>query len=163
MHCVRMQLALAFSLLLLSNAGAELGVDWVKVENTPRFSPRRYHTAVVHQDKIWVIAGLSNGVRKNDVWNSPDGINWTQVTEAAPFTPRFGHQSVVYQDKIWVIGGDDGAEPFKSEVWCTTDGVNSTNVNGGPAFFERCHFAMTVHDDKMWIIGGGVSSRARAQ
>ena len=66
---------------ILNNAvwSSENGVTWTELKATtdPRFSGRKNHRVVVHNNRLWVTGGY-DGARKNDVWRSEDGENWRQ-------------------------------------------------------------------------------------
>ena len=95
--------------------------------------------AVVHDNQLWVVGGVSAGHYKNDVWWSEDGLNWTRVlnpnstnpndpnnnpnADEPGFPPREKHGFVSYNNRLWVIGGHIGAA-HKNDVWRSEDGVN---------------------------------------
>lgn len=134
-------------------------------ENTTRFSFRHKHQTVFFKDKFWVIGG-DDGVRKNDVWSSPDGIQWTQVkahkdnptASDNQFSPRVNHQVVVYDDKLWLIGGRDNVGR-KNDTWTSSDGINWTKKPfSGPIFSARDSHQVVVFKNKIWVIGGVVGT-----
>jgi len=96
------------------------GANWTQATSSAAWSARWAHTAVVFDNKMWVLGGTSGGSSKHDVWYSSDGTSWTQGTAAAEWTARWGHTSVVLDNKIWVLGGNDGSN--KNDVWYS-DGV----------------------------------------
>ena len=84
--------------------------------------PRMSHTAVVHDDRIWVVGGRYDSTSHlNDTWFSDDGTNWTRAATAAVFPARTGHTSAVHHGRIWVLGGSYNAEPldtpYLNDVW----------------------------------------------
>jgi hypothetical protein len=110
--------------------------------------PGRYcHTAVVFNNKFWMIAGVDN---LSDVWNSTDGKNWTCATSNAAFGPRHYHASVVFQNKIWVIAGSPG----KSDVWYSGDGINWTIAVQNAPFGVRSAHKCIVFKDGIYLVGG---------
>ena len=128
-----------------------LHIPKTPVTAAAQFSPRRWHTSVVFDNKMWVIGGYDGG-RKNDVWFSKDGNNWVEATANAGFSPRNSHSTVIYDNKIWVIGGFDG-EP-KNDVWYSGDGIQWTEATSNAAFFARTGHHSIVFDNKIWVIGG---------
>ncbi|MHC5544476.1 Kelch repeat-containing protein, partial [Singulisphaera rosea] len=122
------------------------------------WSPRAYHAAVVHDDKIWVLGG-GNYVPKyqalNDVWSSPDGVNWTRAVENAPWNPRIWFSSVVYRGRIWVLGGWSN-NPSKNwgDVWSSKDGVHWDQLKSNVSWKERHEHSTYVFQDKIWVAGG---------
>lgn len=136
---------------------SEDGENWEQVTDAAPWSPRAYHKAVVHDDKIWVIAGgnyVPNHHALNDVWCSEDGKNWEQVTGAAPWGPRLWFRSVVYRDRIWVLGGWCEAVDNYGDVWHSQDGKQWTELKSDVIWKARHEHAAFVMNDKLWIAGG---------
>jgi len=51
------------------------GESWTLITENASWGPKRAHTSVVFQGKMWILGGVGNGERyKNDVWRSNDGI-----------------------------------------------------------------------------------------
>lgn len=97
---------------------SEDGINWIEVKNKAEFGPRRDHTSVVFDEKMWVIGGNDGTDYLNDVWYSVDGITWTEAIEDAPFTGKAGHASHIFNNKIWVVGGFNRVSPVrKNDVW----------------------------------------------
>jgi len=136
------------------------GINWTQATSSAQWSPRRGHTSVVYDNKMWIIGGA--GIKSwddnlNDVWYSTDGINWTQATSSAQWNKRSFHSSVVFNNQMWLIGGWGGWGRNYNDVWYSTDGVewkkNSTNWK------PRWGHAVTVHGNKIWLIGGNIHSK----
>ena len=134
------------------------GKEWKLETASAPWSPRAYHAAVVHGDRIWVLAG-GNYVPKyearNDVWSSADGVNWQRATENAPWSPRLWFSAVTYRDRIWVLGGWSN-NPSKNwgDVWHSTDGKTWTEWKSTVTWKERHEHSAYVFQDKLWIAGG---------
>lgn len=134
------------------------GKEWTLEAAHAPWSPRAYHAAVVHDDKIWVLGG-GNYVPKyqalNDVWSSPDGVNWTRAVENAPWNPRIWFSSVVYRGRIWVLGGWSN-HPSKNwgDVWSSKDGVHWDQLKSNVSWKERHEHSTYVFQDKIWVAGG---------
>ena len=69
------------------------------------WSIRYEHTAVVFDDKMWVLGGFDGSSTLNDVWWSVDGASWTEVTASNHWSARYYHTAVVFDGKMWVLGG----------------------------------------------------------
>jgi hypothetical protein len=134
------------------------GKDWKRETAQAPWSPRAYHAAVVHDDKIWVMGG-GNYVPKyhalNDVWCSADGVNWQRIAEHAPWHPRIWFSSVVYRDRIWVLGGWSN-NPSKNwgDVWHSKDGKTWAQLRLRVIWKERHEHSAYVFQDKIWVAGG---------
>jgi UDP-N-acetylglucosamine:LPS N-acetylglucosamine transferase len=91
--------------------------------------PRRAHTTVLYQNKIWVFGG-GNGLQAlNDVWTldvsgSLDRMKWEQVIISGRKrpSPRGYHTANLVQNVMIVVGGSDGRECFQ-DIWCLNLGA----------------------------------------
>lgn len=130
------------------------GVVWENLTSyTDYFTPRKEHSSVVFNDKIYVIGGDGNIDVLNDIWQY-DG-QWSEVQVNAPvFSARRLHSSIVYDNKIWVIGGTNILGDHKNDVWSSSDGIHWVQVTHNASFSPRFGHDMVVYDDKMWVIGG---------
>ena len=138
------------------------GVEWECATTSAPWSARANSTALVFNDKLWLIAGkeANNDEGLNDVWWTEDGTNWTRATESADWCTRLSNSALVFDNKMWVIGGIDFLEPTIDplhDVWYSTDGINWTE-DAAPTWSPRVYFGATVHDGRMWIAGGMNSS-----
>jgi N-acetylneuraminic acid mutarotase len=94
------------------------GITWSKVSDAP-FIGRAYHTSVVFNGKIWVMAG-NNEDYLSDVWCSSDGVTWVKNTPVSEsFSARNKHSSCVFNNKIWVINGYNSANTYLNDIWTT--------------------------------------------
>lgn len=146
------------------------GVTWVEQTGTPFTPARAGHTALVFQNKLWVIGGASgpsvniqtmqvSGAFLNDVWSSVDGKNWTQETQAggtSSFPVRAGHVSVVHNGNMWVLGGYGGSDgkSYLNTVWASKDGKTWFPVTIRAEFSGRAGHAGLSREGKIWIMGG---------
>ena len=135
------------------------GRNWQGSKDKPPFAVRADHSAVVFQDKIWIMGGSGEELNSySDVWDSTDGRKWELVTSKAGFGQRELHASVVFNDKIWVLGGSLYNEVEDSrEVWCSGDGRHWTLVTDS-AGFEAIDgiYRAAVYDGRIWIaVWGG--------
>ena len=60
------------------------------------WAPRRGHTAVVYEDKIFLIGGDTGSGVAADVWSSSDGAHWELVWSEKLCCSRIGHSVVVH-------------------------------------------------------------------
>jgi len=135
------------------------GANWICATESAGWSKRYYHTAVVFDNKIWVLGGnATDGSRKNDVWYSVDGINWTRACSSAQWSRRRNHTSVVFDNKIWVMGGNASDGTRKNDVWYSTDGINWTQATASADWPARYDYCSVVFDNKMWVMGGNAAS-----
>ncbi len=143
----------------ISKTSAEIivycdGSKWSEAAGPADFTPRKNHSCVTFDKKIWVIGGVA-GYKRNDVWYSPDGDKWVCSTEHAGFTPRSDHLTLVYDNKIWMIGGDDGNYFMgTNDVWYSEDGSAWIVATENAAFSRRYFHDGVVYDNRMWVIGG---------
>ncbi|OGY66216.1 MAG: hypothetical protein A3A04_02385 [Candidatus Harrisonbacteria bacterium RIFCSPLOWO2_01_FULL_40_28] len=94
------------------------GAIWTRATASAPWIGREDHTAVVYDNKIWIMGGYpaigSQGT--NDVWYSSDGFLWTMAVENAEWSKRTNHTSPIFNGKIWVIGGWFWYTP-RLDVW----------------------------------------------
>lgn len=79
------------------------------------------YSAVVFDNKIWLLGCNRNGQFSSQVLFSSDGLNWQ--TQNAPWLPRGGIAATVYKNKIFMTGGKYGGTPnhpnfrYDNDVW----------------------------------------------
>lgn len=79
------------------------------------------YTAVVLDDRIWLLGSNRNGLFSSQVLVSADGRQWTGLT--APWSPRGGVAAAVHQGRIYMTGGKYGGTPgqpefrYSNDVW----------------------------------------------
>jgi len=92
------------------------GKNWQRLLARAPWEGRFYHSVVVYNDYIYVIAGDSGPLR-NDVWKSKDGINWEQVKHSF-WRGRHAQATAVFQGKLFMTGGNlGGTIGYTNEVW----------------------------------------------
>lgn len=90
------------------------GTNWTCATNAALFTARSKHTAVVFDNRMWVIGGVNNSsAALNDVYHSSDGITWTRATSYADFSARSSLVGMVFNSRIWIVGGS------VNDVWYT--------------------------------------------
>ncbi len=134
------------------------GSNWASFLQNAPFGKRADHTALVHDNKLWVIGGYTKGELgdgfKNDVWYTEDGSNWILATPNAEFTPRLGHTAVSYNGYMWVIAGYAGNAKFLNDIWRSKDGISWKKVKVSNDFKSRAEHTSVVFDDRFWAIAG---------
>lgn len=124
------------------------GVSWTRVKDSAGFTPRENHSAVVFDNKMWIMGGQdTRKVAKTlgDTWYSADGANWV-LANATAFPPRVYHKSVVTSGKIWIVGGFQ-----KSDILSSQDGTTWINQEIQKPFYPATHFfQVTVHAGQIW-------------
>ena len=65
------------------------GKTWQLDAADAGFEARRFLSALVYDNKMWVMGGMDAfSAKKNDVWWSTNGTSWTQATASAPWATR---------------------------------------------------------------------------
>jgi len=98
------------------------GVTWTKLDVTTPFSERASFSCFVYNDRIFVVAGLSNeevtegettttlDVLYNDMWVSEDGgLSWNEMSNGAlpaGFAKRYGQAITVENNMVHIFGGN---------------------------------------------------------
>ena len=118
-----------------------------------RWSARRYHQAVSHQGRLYVLGG-SDGDYRNDVWSSADGKSWRQekASDEQGWSSRFRHQAVRHQGLLYVLGGYDGG--YRNDVWSSADGVSWTEETSAAAWPARSNYQAVSHQGRLYVLGG---------
>ena len=118
-----------------------------------RWSSRRYHQAVSHQGRLYVLGG-SDGDYRNDVWSSAGGKSWRQekASDEQGWSGRFRHQAVSHQGLLYVLGGFDGG--YRKDVWSSADGVSWTEETSAAAWSARSNYQAVVHNGRLYVLGG---------
>lgn len=124
------------------------GVKWTRVTEHAPWSARDSHTALVFDNKIWIIGGGLRG-KNCDVWSSTDGESWTQVVKKAEWGERHGNGGLVFDGKIWIFGGIE-----KNDVWSSADGRNWQMVFEHASWATRSAMYSVAFDNKLWIFSG---------
>lgn len=128
---------------------------WIP-QKPPYWWPRYYHGAVVHNDRIWMMGGLSINNWLNDVWSTEDGETWVVESAVAPWSTRAKFQVVSFKGRMYLMGGykdlKDGI-PLCSEVWSSADGKDWT-FEGDAPWAPRSDFRAIVFKDQILVMGG---------
>lgn len=96
-------------------------IHWTK--ETDRFVKEEIfgYSAVVYDNKIWLLGCNRNNLFRSETLVSDDGKTWT--SQSAPWSPRGGTTSCIYKNKIFMTGGKYGGTPnnpnfiYSNDVW----------------------------------------------
>lgn len=124
------------------------GTNWTQATASAAFGPRTT-TAMVYNNKMWVIAGNTGGSYYHDVWSSTNGVDWTCVSSATPFSIR-NTPVVTYNNKMMAFGGY--GPDIVSDVWSTADGITWSQETTMPT--ARGEHTVTLFNNSLWIVGG---------
>lgn len=98
------------------------GLNWQKLSDAIVQGEEIFgYTAVVFDDKIWLLGCNRNGRFSSQVLFSADGIHWQ--TQNAPWLPRGGIAATVHRNKIYMTGGKYGGTPnhpnfrYDNDLW----------------------------------------------
>ena len=118
------------------------------------WSVRRYHQAVSHQGRLYVLGGRDSGGGENDVWSSADGKSWRQekAIDEQGWSKRFRHQAVRHQGLLYVLGGYDG--DYRNDVWSSADGVSWTEETSAAEWSARANHQVVSHQGRLYVLGG---------
>lgn len=134
------------------------GSRWEIVTGNLPWLVRKTAGTAVFLGKMWVIGGVDQDGRKNDVWSSTDGANWTRELEHAPWSPRqLWDNVVVHRDCLWVVGGGvQRYHPAKwcRDVWCSPDGKHWELVTEQAPWSGRQWNSCVSYRDRLWMLGG---------
>ncbi|KAG9311086.1 galactose oxidase [Chiua virens] len=129
-------------------------------------APRRAHTAVLYNGKIYVFGGGNGLTALNDLWTldvsrldtslrgiASGSLKWTLVKTKEPPPPRGYHTANLVGNVMVIVGGSDGCECF-SDVWCLNlDSLIWTRVSPSVAHRRLSHTSTQV-GSYLFIVGG---------
>ncbi|KAF8556775.1 galactose oxidase [Imleria badia] len=129
-------------------------------------APRRAHTAVLYNGKIYVFGGGNGLTALNDLWTLDvsrldtslrggcgGGLKWTLIETEGPPAPRGYHTANLVGSVMVVMGGSDGKECF-SDVWCLNlESLVWTRVSLTLSHRRLSHSSTQV-GSYLFIIGG---------
>lgn len=135
------------------------GVTWTVETTTPAFGTRLWHSCLVYDNKIWLIAGYS-GDCMNDVWYSTDGRNWIRATAHAQFALRQCLTAAVFNNQMEIIAGSTYFGTNHNDVWSSTNGSSWTCLlpdNAAPPasqFAPRRDLSSVVLGSRLYVLCG---------
>ncbi len=137
------------------------GYNWSIVTEAAPWKQRNSFSAVVFDEKMWVIGGenysYETGYKRfTDVWSSTNGLDWTLVTDNAQWGERSSSKVVVYEDKMWLLGGYkySGGPIWLNDIWTSTDGSNWVQETDSAPWMGRAGHSCIVKNDAIWLMGG---------
>ncbi|KAH3745334.1 Kelch-type beta propeller [Pelomyxa schiedti] len=152
------------------NFGSRLWINHDDTANGAPPSPRRLHSAVVHEDpnagaSMYIFGGYNGRNAFGDLYRYHfDSNSWSVVTATGDIpSARYGHSAVAWHDAMYVFGGyasgsgfrqDTFRFDFSTEVWTLLR--PECGPEGMPAP-RRKHAAAVVGD--CMVIFGGTSGR----
>ena len=131
-------------------------------------APRYHHSAIVHNDSMFVFGGYTGDIysnsnlrNKNDLFEykftTSQWINWEdRITGDLP-PARSAHGAVVYDNRLWIFAGYDGHARL-NDMWC----IDLTSPHPQWEQVEQngdnpptcCNFPVAVVDDSMYVFSG---------
>ncbi|KAF8438545.1 hypothetical protein L210DRAFT_3404108 [Boletus edulis BED1] len=129
-------------------------------------APRRAHTAVLYNGKIYVFGGGNGLTALNDLWTldvsrldlslrgaTGEGLKWTHIETKHGPAPRGYHTANLVGSVMVIVGGSDGRECF-SDVWCLNlESLKWTRVSLTLSHRRLSHTSTQV-GSYLFIIGG---------
>ena len=129
--------------------------QFIETNSNAPWGIRRYHTSVMHDDKIYVMGGYNGTYVFGDIWSSADsGATWAEVDIVSGYGSASGHSSFVHNGVIYIIAA--------YKVWSSADdGVTWVEASadigwGGLRRFQ----GSVVCGDVIYVLGGLVSNIA---
>jgi dihydrofolate reductase len=155
------------------------GSAWSAATTQAAFGQISGHTALVFNNKMWVIGGVNyltnamtlsspltptptvvispSSLPTDNVYNSTDGISWSAASTLSALPPRYAHSAVVYGTDMWVMGGNSGGVSgvyFLKDCWYSPDGANWTQATASAAYGYRMLSMAVSFNGSMWLMGG---------
>ena len=133
------------------------GATWTQETQETPYGHVEGFSAVVFDDKIWVLGG--DGYNNPNIYWSSDGRNWNVIgasQSANLFSPRSDLAATVFDGRIWLIGGHNangGNSAATNEVWSSVDGINWVSAGLGE-FSVRTGHAAVGFAGKLWVLQG---------
>ena len=120
------------------------GARWLQAIHRAPWHGVYDHTAVVHDDGMWVL-----GSYPDEVWFSRDGATWLLKKAAAGWGARQGHASTLHDGDMWVLGGLG-----RNDVWRSPNGITWTDLGAHANWGGRSDHTALSFDGALWVIGG---------
>ena len=131
------------------------GVTWSLVTGSADWPARKWHQAVAHNGRIYVLGGYDGSGRKNDVWSSADGSSW-RFEGNADWDVREYHQAVSHQGRLYILGGQKIYHNDFNDVWSSLDGKSWRRelADGNNFWLKRHGFGAVSRDGLLYVLGG---------
>ena len=131
------------------------GVTWSLVTGSADWPARKWHQAVAHNGRIYVLGGYDGSGRKNDVWSSADGSSW-RFEGNADWDVREYHRAVSHQGRLYILGGQKIYHNDFNDVWSSLDGKSwrQEKANNNNFWLKRHGFGAVSRDGLLYVLGG---------
>ena len=131
------------------------GVTWSLVTGSADWPARKWHQAVAHNGRIYVLGGYDGSGRKNDVWSSADGSSW-RFEGNADWEVREYHRAVSHQGRLYILGGQKIYHNDFNDVWSSLDGKSWRRelADGNNFWLKRHGFGAVSRDGLLYVLGG---------
>ena len=131
------------------------GVTWSLVTGSADWPARKWHQAVAHNGRIYVLGGYDGSGRKNDVWSSADGSSW-RFEGNADWEVREYHRAVSHQGRLYILGGQKIYHNDFNDVWSSLDGKSwrQEKANNNDFWLKRHGFGAVSRDGLLYVLGG---------
>ncbi len=102
------------------------GIAWDRLTESAAWEPRRWHSAISHSGRIWLINGLNHNLwpegcsNAADIWFSENGINWNKYKSPNIWTSRHASYVLPFSHDSFIIAagyGTCGLDYLYSDVW----------------------------------------------
>ncbi|KAJ3892793.1 galactose oxidase [Lentinula edodes] len=120
-------------------------------------APRRAHTAVYYNGKIWMFGGGNGMMALNDVWTlDVSKMIWERMNvrgrDSIP-SPRGYHTANLVGNMMIIVGGSDGKDCF-AEIWCLNLDTLEWTLLDLPESHKRLSHTSTQVGSYLFIQGG---------
>ena len=132
------------------------GEEWERELIPTPWGGRYRPSSVVHDGKMWIMAGSYDGERMNDIWSSTNGVDWSLVLENAPWSERINPSVLSFENKLWVFGGNV-LFATTSDIWYSEDGITWHQETEAAPWESRGDFLLYELGGRHWLFGGNVN------
>ena len=104
---------------------------------------------------MWILGGLVNATRANDIWSSSDGIVWSEeVFLFPPYAERTNHSVTVVDDEVVLLTGGDGPTGDLDDYWYSEDMRTWIELVTPANYMPRQEHQSIFYDDNFYITFG---------
>ena len=128
------------------------GQNWVDATLTAAWEERRFHQALSHHGRLYVLGGYDGSQSLNDVWSSADGKNWSREPDNTRWEKRRWHQAVSHHGRLYVLGGD--GDSLFNDVWSLADGEEWEQETAHADWTMRYGHQAVSHNGRLYVLGG---------
>ncbi|XP_075219325.1 leucine zipper like transcription regulator 1 isoform X2 [Lycorma delicatula] len=130
-------------------------------------APRYHHSAVVHDNSMFVFGGYTGDIHSNSNLTNKDDLfeykfqtgQWTEWKfEGRTPVPRSAHGAAVYEGKLWIFAGYDGNARL-NDMWTISLQAGESRsweeiVQSGDCPPTCCNFPVAVARESMFVFSG---------